>query len=41
MKTVLPAQVTVLPAASHFMNGLHQFALLDWVLARLRNRGPS
>ncbi len=35
------AQVTVLPAASHFMNGLHQFALLDWVLARLRDTGRS
>lgn len=35
------ARVTLLPAASHFMNGLHQFALLDWVLARLRDTGQS
>ena len=30
------ARVTVLPHASHFMNSLHQFALLDWVLAQLK-----
>ena len=35
------AHVTVLPKASHFMNGLHQFALLDWVLDRLRDTGHS
>lgn len=35
------AHVTILPRASHFMNGLHQFALLDWVLDRLHDTGQS
>lgn len=34
-------RVTVLPRASHFMNSLHQFTLLDWVLAQLRGTTPS